>query len=93
MIIFLLTLILVCLLILVTGGALMWRKVNLYLVWNTRNESLDYEKAVTTPRFKRPEKAIKTDQRGRSIKPVDDLVDLGDLDFETAAKAIEEAGM
>lgn len=91
MIIFLLTLIVVCQIILVIAGALMWKKVNYYLIWNTRNESLEYEKAIQTPKIRRPAgKPSKTEQKGRTVKPVDDLVDLQDLDFETAVKAIED---
>lgn len=94
MIIFLLTLILVCLVIILIGGFLLWGKVNLYLTWNTRYDSAEYEQAITTPkRRETPVKASKTEQRGRSIKPVDDdLVDLADLDFDTAITAIEQAG-
>lgn len=70
----------------------MWKKVNLYLMWNTRNESLEYEKAITTPKFRKPPApASKTEQRGRSLKQSEDLVDLGDINFEDAVKAIEEA--
>lgn len=93
MIIFLLTLITVCLILLTVGLALIWRKIDVYLTWNTRYDAQAYEQAVTTPKIKRPTMpASKTEQRGRSIKPVDDLVDFGDLDFETAATAIESAG-
>lgn len=91
MIIFLLTLLVVCQLVLVGGMLLIWKKVNLYLIWNTRNESLEYEQAITQPKFRKaPVPASKTEQRGRSIKPVDDLVNLEDLDFDTAVKAIEQ---
>jgi hypothetical protein len=70
-----------------------WQKVSLFLTWNTRYESVEYEQAITTPKIKRPAKeANKTEQRGRSITPVEDLVDLSDLDFERGAKAIEEIG-
>ncbi len=72
---------------------LAWRKISIYLTYNTRYESAEYEKAITATGVRKPAApASKTQQRGRSIKPVDDLVDFADLDFETAAKAIEEAG-
>lgn len=93
MIIFLLTIIAICLVLLTTALGLLWRKIDVYLTWNTRYDSVDYQESVTTPKIHRPAaKASKTEQRGRSIKPVDDLVDLGDLPFEDAITAIEKAG-
>lgn len=92
MIIFLLTLIVVDLTLLVIGLSLAWKKINIYLTWNTRYETVEYEQAITAPKFKRSAAPPSvTEQRGRSIKPVDDLVDLGDMDFETAVTAIEQA--
>lgn len=93
MIIFLLTLILACLATLVVGGALMWKKVNLYLIWNTRNDSLEYEQAITERKFiKPPGKPVKTENRGREIKQTDDLIDLEDMEFDTMVEAIESVG-
>lgn len=90
MIIFLLTLIFACLAAIVVGGALMWRKVNLYLTWNTRNDSLEYEKAIATPKFTKPAgKPSKVTQRGRALKQADELVDLEDMLLEDAVTAIE----
>lgn len=73
--------------------SLAWRRISIYLTWNTRYQTADYEQAVVGAKPRKPaEKASKTEQRGRAIVPVDDLVDLADLDFETAYKAIDEAG-
>lgn len=70
-----------------------WMQVSTYLTWNTRYESSQYEQAITTTKSKHPEsKPSVTEQRGRSVKAVDDLVDLGDLDFETAISAVEALG-
>jgi hypothetical protein len=75
------------------GAYLAWQKVSVFLTWNTRYEGVEYEQAITTPKIKRPSaKPSKTEQRGRSITPVEDLVDLADLDFDTASKAIESLG-
>lgn len=75
------------------AGYLAWQKMSLYLTWNTRNESLEYEREITTPKLRKVARpASKTEQRGRAIKQVDDLVDLKDLDFDTAVEAIESMG-
>lgn len=93
MIIFLLTIIAICLVLLTVALGLLWRKIDVYLTWNTKYDSVDYQQAVTTPKFKRSTApASKTEQKGRSIKPISDLVDLSDLDFDTAANAIEALG-
>lgn len=93
MIIFLLTIITICLVLLTVALGMLWRKIDVYLTWNTRYDSVDYEQAVTTPKVKRTaQPASKTEQKGRSIKPISDLVDLSDLDFDTAVQAIESIG-
>lgn len=93
MIIFLLTIITICLVLLTVALAMLWRKIDVYLTWNTRYDSVDYEKEITTPKVKKHAVAAsKTEQRGRTIKPVDELVDLSDLDFDTAVQAIESVG-
>jgi hypothetical protein len=93
MIIFLLTLILVCLLIMIAAGVVLWSKVNIYLTYNTRYDSAQYEEAVTTRKMKLPNvPASKTETKGRAIVKSDELVDLDDLDFETAVQAIESIG-
>lgn len=93
MIIFLLTIITICLALLTVALGMLWRKIDVYLTWNTRYNSVDYEQTITAPKSKKaPAKASKTEQRGRTIKPVDDLVELSDLDFETAVQAIESVG-
>jgi hypothetical protein len=71
----------------------MWKKIDTYLTWNTRYDSVDYEQAVTTPKIKRPAApASKTEQRGRSITPVPDLVDIEDMPFEQAYEALSKVG-
>lgn len=93
MIIFLLTIIAVCLVLLVISLGLLWRKIDVYLTWNTKYEGAEYQTTVTTPKFKRPSlPARKTEQHGRSIKPMDDLVDLADMDIEDAMNIVEAAG-
>lgn len=81
------------LLILSFSAFLAWQKISLFLTWNTRHDSLEYEQAITRPKLKKtPKEPSRTVSRGRSISPVDDLVELSDLDFETAISAIEQAG-
>lgn len=88
-----LSLILAVLLIYGFLAFLVWQKVSLFLTWNTRNDSAEYEQAITKPKIKLPtRKPSKSEKRGRTITPVDDLVELTDLDFDVAVKAIEEAG-
>lgn len=73
------------------GAFLAWQKVSVFLTWNTRYESVEYEQAVTSPKRHRPSAPpSKTEQQGRKIMPVDDLVDLADLDIDTAVKMAEE---
>lgn len=72
---------------------LMWLKLKVYLVWNTRYEGAAYEEAITTPKVRKPSLPAKqVNVAGRAIKPVEDLVDLADLDFETGYKAVEALG-
>lgn len=93
MIIFLLTIITICLVLLTVALAMLWRKIDVYLTWNTRYDSADYEQKITAPKIKKQMvSASKTEQKGRSVKQVDDLVDLNDLDFDTAVQAIESIG-
>lgn len=67
-----------------------WQKVSVFLTWNTRYNAVEYEQAVTAPKAKRSkDKPIRTEQRGRTLRPVDDLVDLTDLPFNDAYAAIE----
>jgi len=81
------------LVVMIVGAYFAWQKISIFLTWNTRYDGADYERAVTSAKPGKPfANPIKTEQQGRSIKPVDDLVDLADLDFETGAAAVEEAG-
>lgn len=67
-----------------------WLKVKVFLTWNTRYEQAEYEQTITKPKIKRPHlTASKTEQHGRVIKPVDNLVNLEDMPPEDAMKAIE----
>lgn len=87
-----LVLIFLLLVVLMVGLFLAWQKVSVFLTWNTRYETSEYERAVKTPKTVRPAVPPSiTKRKGRSIVPADDLVDLADLDFETGIKAIEEA--
>jgi hypothetical protein len=80
---------------LMVGGFLAWQKISIYLTWNISYEGREYEAAITAPKLRKPPaKASKTEQKGRTIQPVDDLVDLADLNFDNkdAISAIEEMG-
>lgn len=66
-----------------------WQKISIFLTWNTRYTGADYEKAVTTAKITAPPvPPSKTEKKGRSITPVEDLVDISDLPFDTAYEAI-----
>lgn len=70
-----------------------WQQISTFLTWNNRYTGAEYEQAMTKPKVNRSAtKPSTTVQQGRAIKPVDDLVDLADLDFETAANAVETMG-
>lgn len=71
-----------------------WQKISIFLTYNTRYETVEYERAITSPKVKKHSgKPIKTEQHGRAITQADDLVDIDQIDFDVAAKAIEEIGM
>lgn len=73
------------------GAFIAWQKISVFLTWNTRYESLEYEQAIRKPKARKmSEEPSITEQRGRSIKPVDDLVDLEEMDLDTAIKAMED---
>lgn len=75
------------------AGYLAWKKIEVFLTWNTRFDSKEYEQAITTPKITKPYlPAQKTERRGRQIKQVDELVDIADVEFETAYKAVAEVG-
>jgi hypothetical protein len=70
-----------------------WQKISIFLTWNTRYTSEEYQTAITTPKMTKPSmKASKTTRNGRELKQQEELVDLADLEFETGYKAIEELG-
>lgn len=74
-------------------GFLAWQRVSVFLTWNTRYQEADYEQTITRPKNLHPTlPAKKTVQKGRAITPVADLVDLGDVDFETAFEAVSAVG-
>lgn len=74
-------------------GFLAWQKISIFLTWNTSYQTADYERAVATPKRRETSRpASLNESKGRSIKAVDDLVDITDLDFETGYKALEELG-
>lgn len=73
------------------GAFLAWRKVSTFLTWNTRYQSAEYERAVTGMKARKPAlPAQKLAQRGRSLTPADELVDLADMDWEQGYKALED---
>lgn len=92
MITILLSLILVTLVTASTLAIVAWRKVSVFLTWNTRYEAVAYEQAVKTPTRKKVEAPSITTQNGRAIKPVDDLIDLRDLSFDDGFAAVESLG-
>lgn len=63
----------------------------MYLTWNTRYNSVDYENAVKSVKNRKPtgEPSV-TKQRGKSIKQTEQLVRFEDMDFETGYEAIKE---
>lgn len=72
---------------------LAWQKIEIFLTWNTRYDATNYETAITRPKRTKPATAPSiTEQKGRQIKPVDDLIDLEDLDIETAMSVVERVG-
>lgn len=93
MIIFLLTIIATCLVLLTVALGLLWRKIDVYLTWNTRYDTVDYEKTITKPKIiRKSEKASQTEQKGKVIKPISELIDLEDMEINEAMKVVEEAG-
>lgn len=90
----LLTLVLITLIYIAILFRILWPDIRTYLIWNTRYQGVEYEGAVTRRKStKPPGVASKTESKGRSIKPVDDLVDITELDFETGYKALEALGV
>lgn len=72
---------------------LAWQKVEVFLTWNTRYTANEYEKTVTRPKHLKPSlPPVKTTQRGRAIVLTDEFVDINDMDFEKAYKAVAEVG-
>lgn len=71
-----------------------WKKIELFLTWNTRYTASSYEQAVTAtgkpPKPSLPAK--KLDIRGREVKQTDDLIDITEVDFETGYDAIAKMG-
>lgn len=89
--------ILIFLLLVVFGvaGFMAWKKVEVFLTWNTRYNSESYEKAVTAVgKIPRPPhlEASKTQQKGRQVKQVPDLVDITQIPFDDAFNAVAEMG-
>lgn len=83
------------LLAIIVGALLAWQKVSIFLTYNTRYDSAQYELDITHPKPKKPFlPAAKTEEtnRGRSVKQVDELLDLDEVPFEDAVTAIESIG-
>lgn len=92
-IIVLLTLIFVFLLVLSAAGFLAWQKLSIFLTYNTMYDSAEYQKAVTTPKITHPYiPPSKTEQKGRHVTNVPDLVDITEVPFEDGYAAIVAAG-
>lgn len=86
-------LMLVILLILCGFFYIAWRKISVYLTWNTRYQTNEYEQAVSRKKTVKPVlEPKKTEVQGRMIQEVPDLVDITELDFETGYKAVEQLG-
>lgn len=74
-------------------GFLAWQKVSTFLTWNTRYSGVEYEQAVRDMKTRKPSvPASRNAVKGRAVKPVEDLVDLGDMPFEQGFEAIAEIG-
>lgn len=72
---------------------LAWQKIAVFLTWNTRYASSEYEQAVQSMKTRKPPlPASKTVVKGRTITPVEELVDLGDMPFEQGYDAIAAIG-
>ena len=72
---------------------LLWLKLRVYLLWNTRYQGAEYESAIKRPKKTKPiGEPVQTKHNGRSIVPSDELISLDDLPFEDGYKAIEALG-
>lgn len=73
-----------------------WKKVEVFLKWNTRYQSANYEQAVTNvkPSTKPPLPAVKlkTAGRGRAVKEEEQLIDLADMPWEEGYEAVAKIG-
>lgn len=90
-IIILLSFILGLLVVFGVGAFLAWQKISTFLTWNTRYTGAEYEAAVSRVKTHKPAGPPSiTERKGRSIVPADELVDITDLPFDQASKAVED---
>lgn len=81
------------LLVLLVGLYLAWQKVSIFLTYNTKYDTVEYQQAITTPKIAKPYVPVsKTEQQGRHVQAVPDLIDITEVPFEDGYKAIVEAG-
>lgn len=74
-------------------GFLAWQKISVFLTYNTRYSTNEYEQSMTRPKHLKPSlPPVRTVKDGRQITQVPDLIDLQDVEFETAFKAVEDIG-
>jgi hypothetical protein len=73
---------------------LAWQKVAVFLKWNTRYQTAEYETAVTQvrPTTKPPLPAMKLKSAGRGVAQKDEFMELTEMPFEDAYKAVAEFG-
>lgn len=69
-----------------------WQKVSIYLTYNTRYQSAEYELSATTPRKKASVAPSITQKKGRVVQNVDELIDIQDMEFEEGYRAVTEIG-
>lgn len=81
------------LLAMAVGAYLAWNKISVYLTYNTRYSGAEYELAVTNRKTPKPNgQPSIAEQRGRQVKPVEELVDMADLDPLVGMEAVERLG-
>lgn len=79
--------------VLMVGLYFAWQRVSVFLTWNTKYDTVDYQNAITTPKITHPYMPpSKTEQKGRHVQQVPDLIDITEVPFEEGFAAIVEAG-
>lgn len=77
-----------------TMAALAWKRIEVFLKWNTRYQTAEYETAVTQvkPTSKPPLPAMKLKSAGRGVAQKDEYMELTEMPFEDAYKAVADFG-